>query len=494
MNFNPSETIAMENIPGYKFGYKLSTLLFGAEKGLAKNGWKKPVFRDNTKTADGQLICPGDELVDGIFLGDTDYASKLGRFYRKKDLQKNKIAGQSVKFVKSYTAEVTGGLRKSSCKKLAPVFSKNRLNKAEELQELRDKNYNHLDLRKYQELLANPATNQKAVEDLRLLQAIFNDAGRLDSNKLMAKYEKLMKASNALGLIGTVLGKAAAIGGITDVAASAAKAASGQVAQGARLTTSIADKVSKVSAQLGHIPVNSAIVETLKTGLNASTDVAAKLSSMVLMGIAGSLNPVTGTITALAVVTTIASAGTKIAAQSVKRNEMELQMNKEELLHEIDLMIQNNGTIFYREDNPIFKTAKVIKDKVDTILNSYENDKVFNALNSLTEEEKSQAATFLNAMMTNAANSAYNDQFEQELQKSIEMEHLLNTNVQRQRNRRAKLKRLYKTYKAPKIAIAIGNAVSKNAEISQVLANASRPMAAPAARRATRKTLRKQRI
>ena len=159
-------------------------------------------------------------------------------------------------------------------------------------------------------------------------------------------------------------------------------------------------------------------------------------------------------------------------------------MNKATLLSSIDEMIQNNGTIFYKSDNPAFQDAIVVKTKVDQILNTQENYKVFDEVAALNNSVR--AAATLDEMIDYAANS-YNQHFENELLKQQTMEKLNSATVQKMRDRRAKLKRLYTTYKKPLLQKNIQNSVANLSEAPPVMAAAA---AAARKRRSTRKQRR----
>ena len=109
----------------------------------------------------------------------------------------------------------------------------------------------------------------------------------------------------------------------------------------------------------------------------------------------------------------------------------------------------------------MFAEGLVIKKKVDAILNTKQNAEVFDEVMAL--ENSVRAASLLDEMMVNAGTASRNVEFELELQKLKNFEKVANTNLQKMRTRRAKLKRMYNTYKKPMLERNLQN-IEKAAE------------------------------
>ncbi len=461
---------------------------------FGKKDWDPPVIdSDDIKNATmGELIYTGREMVNAMGIKEKEYLSEKGLYFPKEayykvgalDYLKSKkgdvqIKPGTIKYYEALSKGTLGRIRRKP--KLPPVSAANRIKEADRIKSLRDQNYT-LDLAEYQSLLADPRTSQTAKEELLTIKAIIDDAAKMDMAALEKKMATTKLASSGIGLIGTVLGAASGLASIGAIAEKAANAAQGATGQAYKITEAVVDRVGQaqlVMATAGVLAGATGIktqhninVEKMKklnrnsasVALKTASAVAMKTAGLVLLGVAANLTVPGATITALAIVTTAVKGGLNIYTQRLEKKNMALQMNKTDLLNSIDEMIKNNGTIFYREDNPMFKSGLELKTKVDQILNTQENYKVLDEVAQL--EQGTTAAALLDDMMANAANTRYNAQFEQELLKSKEIEKLNNASLQKLRNRRAKLKRLYTTYKKS----------SANANIAALAQNAPAQM------------------
>jgi hypothetical protein len=480
-----------------------------------KKSWDQPVVKsDEEKNQMYQkMIFTGDDMANAMELTGNEWLSEQKRYfpaeaYYKEDgvdyFKVGQITGRNQKgnplysfygiklkpgTKRNYKALSRGALGKQPRKgSRPPIHAANRIREADRLQALRDQDFK-LDLTEYQRLLADPKTNQTAVQELRFLQALFNNEEQLNQNELEKKLKRSQLVSSGLGLVGTALGAAAGITSLAQVPAEHAL----------KITESIVDKVGKTAVVAGtakalydmkgvktQANLNAEKAMRLdqssgKLALKTASDVALKTAGLVILGVAANLTAPGAAITALAIVTTVAKAGVNMYSAHLEKKKMAIKMNKTTLLNSIDEMIQNNGTIFYKSDNPAFQEAVVVKTKVDNILNTQENYKVFDEVAALNNSVR--AAATLDEMMNYAANS-YNEHFENELLKQQTMEKLNQATVQKMRDRRAKLKRLYTTYKKPLLQKNIQNSVTN-------LSEAPPAMAAAAARR--RRSTRKQR-
>lgn len=427
--------------------------------------WEQPKIPVDAKTVvSKEYICKDDQMADGILEGSDKYESQMGRYYRKEDyVSKPLTLGGKIllpKTIKFYTAPFRPGM--DYCKhrtRKNVVYEANRKREAEKIKKLREEKY-AIDLSDYQERLSKPETNKQAVEELQFFVSIIKDAHQMDNAALAQKYEKIMMASKITGFAGMIFGAAAGGIGIATLASNSAT-------QSVQLANSISDKIGKaanVAQKFGHGPDWA----SLTIGTKASAAAAGKIAGMIILGAAANLTIPGATLTALAVVSTVAKAGLNIAAQQIEKKKMALQMNSTNLLESIAEMIKNNGTIFYKEDNPMFETALTLKEDLDEILNTTNNDHVINALNVFEGNDKVSAAKMLNDMMMNAVNQkpieiknyktqksifmTPNEHFEQNLEKFKTMEKANNATLQKLRNRRAKLKRLYNLTRKNKAA------------------------------------------
>ncbi len=484
---------------------------------LGQKKWEQPVVDDDARNQTYQkMIFSNDEMINAMELTGKDWLSTQGRYFPKdaffveNGIPKLKV-GEVVErdekgnpiyrfhsielkpgVKREYLALSKGALGKKGRKgPRPPIHAANRMREADRLQALRDQDFK-LDLTTYQVLLADPKTNQKAVEELRFLQALFNNEEKLRADELQKKLERSQLASKGLGLIGTALGAAAGITAVGTIA-------QGSASQALKLTESIVDKVGKTAAVAGTAKalydmkgiktqknLNAEKMISLNQGqgklaLKTATDVALKTAGLAIVGIAANLTAPGAAITALAIITTAAKAGVNMYSQHLEKKKMAIKMNKEDLLNSIDEMIQNHGTIFYKEENPMFKDSVVLKEKVNSIVNTQENFKVLDEVAAL--ENSIRAAAMLDEMMDYAADE-YNSQFEKEIEKLKVMEKKNNASLQKLRNRRAKLKRLHNTYKKPLLQKNIVNSVINTGNVAPAAA------AAVAARRNTRKLRR----
>jgi hypothetical protein len=473
---------------------------------FGKKDWDPPIIdSDEIKNeTQGEMIYTGREMVNAMGFKDKEYLSEQGRFFPKEayykasglDFLKSKrgdvqIKPGTVKYYEALSKGTLGRIRRKP--KLPPISAANRIKEADRIKSLRDQNYT-LDLAEYQSLLADPKTSQIAKEELIMIKALIEDAAKMDIAALEKKMATTKLASSAIGLVGTVLGAASGLASVGAIAEKAANAAQGAAGQAYKITEAVVDRVGQaqtamaaagvVAGTVGVKTQHNLNVDKLKklnrnsasVALKTASAVAMKTAGLVLLGVAANLTAPGATITALAIVTTAVKGGLNIYAQRIEKKNMALQMNKTDLLSSIDEMIKNNGTIFYKEDNPMFKRGLVLKEKVDEILNTQENFKVLDEVAQL--EDGVRAAALLDDMMANAANATYNAKFEQNLLKSKEIEKLNNATLQKLRDRRGKLKRLYSTYKKP----------SANTNIIALAKNASAQMGGK--RRATRKQRR----
>lgn len=525
---------------------------FANFKGLVgKTEWDTPVLQsDETRNeTKGELIYTGRKMVNAMPLTGKKWLSEEGRYFPEEayfkmgalNYLKSKKGDVELKpgTKRYYEANVRAGLGKiRRTPKAKPVHAADRIKEADRLQSLRDQNFT-LDLSEYQRLLADPLTNETATEELRTIKALIEDAAKTDLAILEKKLETTKLASSGIGLIGTALGAAAGLTSLGMIAQKASNVATGATQQALKLTESVVDKVGKTEAIMTTVGVLAGM-QGIKTQANLDEEqkrklqqnakkiaaktayaVAMKTASLVLLGVAANLTPAGGTVTALAIVTTVVKGALNVRAAKLEEKGMAIQMNKKELLKTIDDMIENNGTIFYREDNPMFQKSKVLVEKIETILNTQENYKVFDEVAALNNSVT--AAALLNDMMTNADNVGQNLKFEQELNslKTLEkannatldrlrksstqqefekelkilkegnkinnatmkrlrnsrtklsfeheletlktMEKANNATLQKLRNRREKLKRLYNTYKKPLLAQNIKETANANA-------------------------------
>ena len=422
--------------------------MFGLFSKKDKYGWESPAEKIpvNAKNVHHKkYICKGDEMVDAILVSSgmnaktPIYSSKNQKYYRKENYNPKfrTISGELIipDSVRFYTAVRRPGLDycKSSRTRKNVVYLSNRQREKEKYNKLRENKYK-LDLADYQERLSKRETNKEAVEELRLFQSIIKDAHGMDDRALAKKYEKIMMAAKISGFASMIFGAAAAGVGLAGTLSNSAS-------QSLKLSNSITSKVGKL-ANLGQKFGHGYNWTSFTIGAKASADVAGKAAGLIILGAAANLTIPGATLTCLAIVSAATSAGFKIAGEQVMKKKMAIQMNSENLVQSIDEMIANNGTFFYKENNPMFQEAVGIKEELDGILNTTENDNVINALNTFQANDKATAAQLLEDMMTNAANASRNAAFEQELQKSKVMEKVNNATLQKLRNRRAKLKRL----------------------------------------------------
>lgn len=430
--------------------------------------WKNPkeeIPVDAKDVMHKKYICQDDKMIDFMLRDQENYESAFGRYYRKKDFdEKTQSIGTITadQIIPGSIHEYTAIYRKGMdyCKSRTRsnvVYKLNRIRQADKIKKLREEKYS-INLEEYQARLSKPETNMQATEELHFFTSIIKDASQMDSASLAAKYEKAMMVSKVAGFAGMVFGAAAGGLGVAALASKAANVASNASSQAVKLTESISDKVAKASnlAQKFKIGFNA---KSIAIGAKASATVAGKVAGLIVLGAAANLTVPGATLTVLAVVSTAIKAGANIVGEQIKKTKMALEMNSETLVQEIDKMIKNNGTIFYREDNPLFKNAIVIKEQLDTILNTEKNDDVINALNRFNLNTKVKASQQLSNMINNAVNTTPieivnqktkkiismtpNQQFEQNLQRQKVMEKANNITLQKLRNRRAKLKRLY---------------------------------------------------
>jgi hypothetical protein len=456
---------------------------------LGKTEWNPPIIQNDEtlNEMEKQMIYTGREMVNAMELGSSEWLSKQGHFFPKEafyqqgvhQFLKSKSGDIQIKpgtkrYYEAVSRGTLGRIRRTP--KLKPVHELNRIEQADRLQALRDQDYT-LDLSEYQKLLADPKTNATAVEELRTIKALIEDAAKSDLETLEKKLEKTKLASSGIGLIGTALGAASGLSSLGAIAEKASNVAQGATQQAFKLTESIVDKIGKANAVMATVGVLAGMegvktqqqlnqnklkklnINTKRVAIKTAYAVAMKTSALILLGVAANLTPVGGTITALAIVTTAVKGGLNVYAKHIEKKGMAIQMNKQELLNTIDEMIQNNGTIFYKTDNVMFAKAFVLKDKVDEIVNTKEEYKVFNEVAML--ENSITAAALLNDMMKNAVNASQNAPFEEELRKLKEMEGANNLSLQKLRNRRGKLKHLYNTYKKPMIEKNIQNVLNE---------------------------------
>jgi hypothetical protein len=480
---------------------------------VGQKKWDQPIVDDDARNQLYQkMIFSNDEMINAMELTGKDWLSSEKRYFPKeaffvengipmlkvgevidRNMKGNPIYKFSAIKIKpgtkrEYVALSKGALGKKGRKgPRPPIHAANRMREADRLQALRDQDFK-LDLTTYQLLLADPKTNQQAVEELRFLQTLFDNEEKLRADELQKKLERSQLASKGLGLIGTALGAAAGISSIGTIA-------EGSASQALKLTEKIVDKVGKTAAVAGTAKalydlkgiktqknLNAEKMMALdqdqgKLALKTATDVALKTAGLAIVGIAANLTAPGAAITALAIVTTAAKAGVNMYSQHLEKKKMAIKMNKEDLLNSINEMIQNHGTIFYKEDNPMFKNSVILKEKINSIVNTQENYKILDEVAAL--ENSIRAASILDEMINFAADE-YNAKFELELQKSKVMEKMNNASLQKLRYRRAKLKRLHNTYKKPLLAKNISNSLS----------NTLPPAAAAAARKSTRKLRR----
>lgn len=475
---------------------------------LGQTEWNPPIITsdDIHDEHEDKMIFTGREMVNAMELKGKEYLSKQGRyfpagaFYERGPLEflkgrptewathpktgeKVPIAWEEIPIKPGtkhyYPGHSEGTLGRIPRKPRPPiVHALNRIQKANTIQSLRDTNM-QLDLKMYQALLADPATNQRAIEELRELQGIILDTGKVAEAELEEKLKRTKMFASGVGLIGTVLGAASGIASVGAIAERASNVATGTAQQALKLTESITDKLGKANALAGAVGMIAAAqgiktqrninrnklakinTNTKKLALKTAYAVAMKTAGLTLLGVAASLNPVGGTITAIAIVTTVAKGALNIKVKQIEKKEMALKMGKEDLMKAIDEMIQNNGTIFYKEDNPMFRNGLILKEQVDSILNTKEVDQVHNAVMAL--ENSARAVSLLDDMITNAGNATRNAAFELELEKSKTMEKMNNATLKRLRNRRSKLKQLYTEYKKPMIDRNIKNMMNESA-------------------------------
>jgi hypothetical protein len=481
-----------------------------------KTKWVQPVVDDDTRDETyKKMIFLNDEMVNAMELTGKEWLSTQKRFFPKdayfvengieylktgEVVDRNTKGNPIYKFSafkikpgtkKYYSASTTGALGKKGRKgPRPPIHAANRIREADRLQALRDQDFK-LDLTMYQMLLADPKTNQRAVEELRFIQALIDNEQKLSEAQLEEKLRKSQLASQGLGLIGTALGAAAGITSIGTIA-------QGSASQALKITESVVDKLGKTAAVAGtakalydmkgvktQANLDAEKMMSLnqsqgKLALKTATDVAMKTAGLVILGVAANLTAPGAAVTALAIVTTAAKAGVNMYSQHLEKKKMMIKMNKNDLLNSIDEMIVNRGTIFYKEDNPMFQDSVVIKNKVNSILNMQENFKVFDEVAAL--ENSIRAAAILDEMIEYSADK-YNSDFNNEIEKLRVLEKKNNASLQKLRNRRTKLKRMYNTYKKPLLQKNITNSLATNL---LVMAGPP-PAAAAAARRATRK-------
>lgn len=454
---------------------------------LGKTEWNPPIIKsdDIRNETEGKMIYTGREMVNAMELQGKEWLSKEGRFfpadafYQQGALeflksQKGDIAIKpgTKKYYEAVSTGTLGRIRRKPSP--PPVYAANRIKKANTIQSLRDSEMK-LDLSEYQRLLADPKTNQRAVEELRELQAIIADTGKIAQAEIEEKLKRTKLFSSGIGLIGTALGAASGLSSVGALAERASNVATGATQQAFKLTESVVDKIGKANVAMAAVGMMAGL-QGIKTQQNLNKEAALKLNTdmrklaaktaygvamktagLVLLGVAANLTPAGGAITALAIVTTAAKGAANIYAKKLEKKEMALKMGKQDLLNTIDEMIKNNGTIFYKADNPMFAQGLVLKEKVENILNTKENAEVFDDVMAL--ENSVRAATLLDEMMVNAANTSQNAAFEQELQKLKTMERVNNANLQKSRNRRTKLKRMYNTYKSPMLEKNLKNII-----------------------------------
>ena len=479
---------------------------------VGQKKWEQPIVDDDARNQLYQkMIFTNDEMINAMELTGKEWLSSEKRYFPKNaffvengipQLKVGEVVDRNAKgnpiyrfssikikpgVKREYTALSKGALGKKGRKgPRPPIHAANRMREADRLQALRDQDFK-LDLTTYQVLLADPKTNQKAIEELRFLQALFNNEEKLRADELQKKLERSQLASKGLGLIGTALGAAAGVSAIGTIA-------QGSASQALKLTESIVDKVGKTAAVAGtakaiydmqgiktqkNLNAEKMISLTQNQGklaLKTATNVAIKTAGLAIVGMAASLTAPGAAITALAIITTVAQAGVNMYSQHLEKKKMAIKMNKEDLLNSIDEMIKNRGTIFYKEENPMFRDSVVLKEKVNSIVNTQENFKILDEVAAL--ENSIRAAAILDEMI-NYASDEHNAHFEEELSKLKIIEKKDNASLQKLRNRRAKLKRLHNTYKKPLLQKNISNSLV-----------GTMPVTAAAARRNTRKLMR----
>ncbi len=445
---------------------------------FGKKDWEHPIVEsDNIKNQyHGDMIYTGREMVNAMGLKDKEYLSEKGLYFPKDaydrvqgfEFLKSKydqiqIKPGTVKYYEALSKGTFGRIRRKP--KLPPISAANRIREADRIKSLRDKSYT-LDLAEYQSLLADPKTAEQAKEELLFIKALIEDAAKTDLAILEEKIHATGIASKSIGFIGLVFGAASGLASIGAVAQKAVNVAQGAAGQALKITETVVNRIGQAGTAIKAAKAVSGIKtqqqdknkeyeekvkklnrNTTLSVLKTSTKVALKTASLILLGVAANLTAPGATITALAIVTTVIKGGLNVYKGRLEKKNMALRLNKSALLNTIDEMIKNNGTIFYKEDNPIFKTGLELKTKIDTIVNTQENYKIIDEVAQL--ENGTTAAALLDDMMANASNPNYDELFERNLLKSKEIEKVNNATIQKLRDRRAKLKRLYNTYKKP---------------------------------------------
>lgn len=393
--------------------------------------WKEPRLEQGAKEEiTGHFIKEGDRLRNFKFKNDPFFESEKGKYYFEKSIG---FLNHPInkKTMKNYKAKLRG-LNRS--RKNKPIYLSSRVEKAAEIEELKKQKF-QFDLTGYQTLLTSqdPNVKEKAVEDLVFLKSLLLDARKMRQIELIEKYKNLKR----VGRVAALLGLATSLAGISTIGTELAEEVIERSPSGAiSVTTEVAEKVSAANK--------------LKIGvqaIGASKEVILETVSLGLLIAASNLAAPGFALGIVAIVTTLFSLGISIEKFRVKHERKKIEVNGDQLLKDIDTMIQENGQIFRREQNPIFAKNFEIKEKINTILNTEENDKVLLGLESSLGENTNRGLAFLDSMIENAESPKRNMEFERNLYITQKMEGLSNTNTQRLRNRRNKLKRLGKTKK-----------------------------------------------
>lgn len=486
---------------------------------LKSGAWEPPTINANSQDAVGHIIQQGDPLVNfkyknvphyesefGRYWPESSLSDKAGNFMKKKPGFFNSLLGTkhqyvdgreiNSKSVKRYTAKLrgTGMIGKRA---EAPRWHLDRVKFKPQIDEAMQEGFK-LDLTLYQERLSdpNPAVQEEAAKELKVLKEMLTDAKTMKEADLQKKYNRSVwvgRIAMAIGF-GTAASSAAfnldifadlqksvmQHGG--DVAVKAfqksveASQTAKAIAHGAEQFNKVltvgetAHQVTKRLEKKFGTPtlseLGSKIGETLsmsslltkksvvssqhqapskyKFSSKSAVNIAIPLTILVLTSLSGP----GVVVTAIAVTTTLTKLAANAAKEKYKDQLEEVQLNGESLIRTIEKMIENYGMIFKKEDSSLFQEEKSIKNVLNAGLNQGVESPE-NLISSFPEENQASAMTLLEAMMVNAANTSYNAQFDQELRKQMKLEGLNIGTVDKLRTRRRKLKAFAAARAAP---------------------------------------------
>ena len=344
-----------------------------------------------------------------------------------------------------------------------------------------------LDMTNFQERLSsgNASLERAAIDELKVLKGIIQDSKSMRQEDLEKKYKQSVwvgRLATAMS-IGLTLGAAAfspevvtdlhtaiANRGAEAVSNAAADVLKGGVVNQAANVHSALNSAIEVAERINETTqafnVADPLLERVKRRISLtklftkkkiltspkpeapakshlfSPKIALKIALPITLLVFSTLSGPGVVITVLAVTSTAVKIGANVAGARIKDSLQKLELSGDGLIQMVDEMIQNHGRVWHKEESGLFAGEKSVKNRINAVLNEGTVKTSENILGTFSNTNRKAAKDLLNAMIANAANTSYNAAFETELMKSVEMEGAKEENVQRLRNRRARLRQL----------------------------------------------------